>query len=131
MKWQEALNAMDDIEKKFGIPAPKDLTTKAHLAEIAENLTGSNQSRSMQGLLEGNLPGKAGVIMDTAKAIKQHIAPTEAIKKQAEKILGILEKSVDSGKSVKINSKAAEKIGDMLKAFIISVPTSDLSSPKE
>ncbi len=58
-KYQEALDAMNRIQKNFGIEAPKDIGLKAKLANEAEKITGSNQSRNLKGQVQSGV--QAGV----------------------------------------------------------------------
>lgn len=47
-----AIDAMQQIEKDFKIEAPKDIGAKAVLADMAEKLTSSSQSRSVPGIMQ-------------------------------------------------------------------------------
>lgn len=123
-KYNAAIKAMDKIEELFGLPAPKDLTTKAHLADLAEKYTGTAQPQGFQGGIEAGtqaIPGRVGSLIKTARDIKQFIAPTPEIEQQALKLKSIIEKSMSplTEGGHKLSSEGQKAIQGLLQLFRI------------
>lgn len=130
-KYTDAIKAMDDLAKKFGIKAPKDLNVRAQLADITEKITQSAPSRSLEGItqtaeqLAGYIPGSVGTLVKTKQFLGKIFTGKmpKTIEENVNKIINILDNSIQANKQVVLPPKEASFINQILKAVTMEAGT--------
>lgn len=124
-KYNSAIKSMQRLSDTFGIPMPKDLKMKAFLADLAEKYTGTTAPQSLGGAAEtafnaalDNAPGKIPGVIRFARDVKNQLLPTPEIQNQVEKVIKALNKSIETGKEIKIKPKDAVKLTQILSGLI-------------
>lgn len=128
-KYTEAIKAIDQIAQDFGIQAPKGLQEKAFLADIAEKYTGTAPVQGAESVVEYGakkaLGGSLGTALEVGGRIKQFVAPSRKIQEQATKIVEVLKKNVQAGKSVTLKPNDSKVVVNLLSALLKSSTTQE------
>ncbi len=100
-KTQAGLAALEKLAQEHGVEMPKDLQTRANLANLAEHYSGAVQPRSMKGIVEQSAShaGKAGSLFNTIKEGIDYVNPKMKLSEQIGKIQKLIDRAQEYSKA--------------------------------